>query len=353
MVCVPLDSTQHAWDQGCSQNRFVLSHGVDQFHGFDLGAKLSLGGFVAECHWNSFRIAGCRQPASQKPLVGFKRQVGSKSRPLRQCTRESVEAVMPRDFVKQILFARDIDAMARNFDGPAVVGVLSYVEAEPLKYAFNDCVFHTHSEKSLDLLTAKCRSDRRSATRIHVDHITKDRAAGHFLNQRSRAIARKARHFDIGTPFEPVGRLGSQTQRARRLSYGERIEICAFEKHILRRRRDFCFRPAHDTGNRNGAFSISDYKHGWIQLTFDLIQRRHLFIQIRAPHNDLLARECVRIECMQRLAKSEHDVVRHVSDIIYRPDPEQLETRFQPIRRRANLHPGYISSAIARAEIGI
>src|SRR2546425_4258389 len=177
MVCVPLDSTQHAWNQGCSQNRFVLSHGVDQFHGCDLGANLSLGGFVAECHWNSLRIAGCRQPASQKPLVGFKRQVGSKSRPLRQCTRESVEAVMPRDFVKQILFARDIDAMARNFNGPAVVGVLSYVETEPLKYAFNDCVFHRHSEKSLDLLTAKCRRRNRKAyfrdrksTRLNSSH---------------------------------------------------------------------------------------------------------------------------------------------------------------------------------------
>src|SRR5436189_5943158 len=81
MVCVPLDSTQHAWDQGCSQNCFVLSHRVDQFHGFDLRAKLSLGGFVAECHWDNFRIADCRQPASQKSMLGLQRQVESKSRP--------------------------------------------------------------------------------------------------------------------------------------------------------------------------------------------------------------------------------------------------------------------------------
>src|SRR5262249_22590701 len=137
MVCVPLDSTQHAWDQGCSENRFVLGHGIDQFDGFDLRAKLPLGGFVAECHWDNFRIAGCRQLASQKSLVGFNWQVGSKSRPIRQCTRESVEAVMSRDLVKQIFFARNIDAVARNFDGPAVAGVLR-VETEPLEYAVDD-----------------------------------------------------------------------------------------------------------------------------------------------------------------------------------------------------------------------
>src|SRR5262245_42928505 len=172
MVCVPLDSTQHAWDQGCSENRFVLGHGIDQFDGFDLRAKLPLGGFVAECHWDNFRIAGCRQPASQKSLVGFNRQVGSKSRPIRQCTRESVEAVMSRDLVKQMLCATDSDAVARNVDEPAGAGVLR-VDAEALEYAVDDCVFGSRAQISLDLLTSKCRSDRRSAARAHVDHITK------------------------------------------------------------------------------------------------------------------------------------------------------------------------------------
>src|SRR5262249_19093782 len=150
--------------------------------------------------------------------LGFNGEVGSKSRPFRQCTRESVEAVMSRDLVKQIFFARNIDAVARNFDGPAVAGVLR-VETEPLEYAVDDCVFHRRSQKSLDLLTAKCRSDRRWEARVHVDHITKDGAAGHFLDQRGRPIAGKARHFHIGATFEPVGRLSSQTQRARCLSY--------------------------------------------------------------------------------------------------------------------------------------
>ena len=62
--------------------------------------------------------------------------------------------------------------------------------------------------------------------------------------------------------------------------------------------------------------NVSNDQHRWIQLSFFSIERCQSFIELCSTNDDLPAAERVRIECMQRLAEFQHDVIGDVGNIV-------------------------------------
>ena len=59
------------------------------------------------------------------------------------------------------------------------------------------------------------------------------------------------------------------------------------------------------------------------------------------------------IERVQRLAGFEHDVIRHVHDVVDAADADFFQRRAQPIRAGPNLHAFDDARRVTRAKFGV
>src|SRR5262249_11077577 len=145
-----------------------------------------------------------------------------------------------------------------------------------------------------------------------------------MLNERSRSITRVARHFNVSAAFKSIRGFARENKSAGGLSYGKRIEVCAFKKHVTRGGRYLTLGSAHYSCDRNCAAPVGNHQDRRVQLTFNAVQGDDLFIQVCAADDDLLALKHVRIERVQGLTKLEHDVIRDVRHVIDGTDTETL-----------------------------
>src|SRR5262245_55187512 len=110
---------------------------------------------------------------------------------------------MARNFVEQILFSSDIDSMSRNFCIPAFMRSL-HLEAQSTEDLFDRCIRNCRAEEGFNPMSPQIYRYRPPLLWIHIDNSTVNRPTGVGVNQRRRAIARVARHLNIGSAFEPI-----------------------------------------------------------------------------------------------------------------------------------------------------
>src|SRR5215470_17680891 len=110
---------------------------------------------------------------------------------------------MARDFVKQILFSGDVDAMTGNFHRPAFLRV-AHAEAQLLEDLFDSRIFNRCAEEGLNTLPSQPYCCRISRSWINIDDLIVNGPPANGLNQRCSAIARVASHLNVGSAFESI-----------------------------------------------------------------------------------------------------------------------------------------------------
>src|SRR5207237_8258306 len=142
-----------------------------------------------------------------------------------------LKAWMQRGIFEQVFVTKYGDAMAGNFNVPAIVGMAA-IESKTFEDAVDDRVLNRRSEKFFDTFPAKSSDNRSSTPRVDVNNVAVNASAGQFLYQSARPIAREAGHFDVGAAFESIRSLGGEAKRARRFPNGKWIEMRTFQKHV-------------------------------------------------------------------------------------------------------------------------
>src|SRR6185437_11512470 len=83
----------------------------------------------------------------------------------------------------------------------------------------------------------------------------------------------------------------------------------------------------------------------------DSIERAHGLARPRPAHDDAMLGEAVVIECMERLAEFEHDVIRDVHDVVDGGLPQRFEALPQPVRRWLNSYAANDPRRVTPAKI--
>src|SRR4249920_168009 len=93
--------------------------------------------------------------------------------------------------------------MAWNIHDPSIL-VVRHTETEVLEDSLHNGFVNGCPKKLLDPVLPQRGSNRFSRSWINVDHIAIDGAAGNCPDHRRRAIARVARHLNVGSSLKTI-----------------------------------------------------------------------------------------------------------------------------------------------------
>ena len=150
--------------------------------------------------------------------------------------------------------------------------------------------------------------------------------------------------------FEPARGLAAQVQPVRRAADAHGIERRRFQQHGRGGIGDLGGQATHHACQRHRAFGVHDAKRLAGQLAVLAVQRRQPLAGPGRSDADDTAADGVPIKRVQRLARLQHHVVRHVHDRADRPHPRQLQPLAKPGRRLGHLDVAHEGRRVARAE---
>ncbi len=153
--------------------------------------------------------------------------------------------------------------------------------------------------------------------------------------------------------FPAVRAFRSQPQPLGRTEDRVRLEVRRLEQHVGRRLGDLRFLPAHDPGERDGAFPVGDHQVGRLELAQKAVERPELLPLAGTAHDDPPLGQRRMVERVQRIAEREHGVIRHVDDVGDRPHAGIRQPCAQPRRRRADARAAKEPPHVARAALEI
>ncbi len=97
--------------------------------------------------------------------------------------------------------------------------------------------------------------------------------------------------------------------------------------------RHLALEAADDAGQRDGPALVGDHEHVGRQAPQLAVERAELLAVAAAADDDVVARDVVVVEGVQRLPQLEHHVVRDVDDVVDRTLLERDQPLLQPLRR--------------------
>src|ERR1041385_1830919 len=111
--------------------------------------------------------------------------------------------MMARNFFKEVFLARNIEAIAGNFNGPAVV-CARRAKTKAVENPLHNGIVYASSQDSFDSLTSQCSHDLPPMPGIDVNHIPVKGATREFPDQDRCTVACEPRHFHIGSALKAV-----------------------------------------------------------------------------------------------------------------------------------------------------
>ena len=116
-------------------------------------------------------------------------------------------------------------------------------------------------------------------------------------------------------------------------------------------RPDLGVLAAHDPRERDRPLAVGDDEVRRLERPRHAVERDQPFARSRPAHHDPTFREPFEVEGVERLPPLEHDVVAGVDDVRLRAHAGACETKPEPERRGAHVHPAHDARAVARAEV--
>jgi len=151
------------------------------------------------------------------------------------------------------------------------------------------------------------------------------------LGQKSDSALRSwPTEIRIESALEAGRRLGAQALGARGAANTEHVEVRRFEQDARRFVSDLAVEAAHDTGDTDWPLRIGDHERVARQRTSDVVERFDLFPWSRTANDDPVAFQARTVEGMLRLSPLDHHVVRHIDDVVDRPDASELQAAPEP-----------------------
>ena len=246
---------------------------------------------------------------------------------------DAVISVDASDLLDEVLGAGEVGAPGRRRDGEGSVRV-------------RDCA----ADRLQDLHHRRCRvvdahdprrePDRhgdggRGGRRAHVGDIDVDDPAPVLHEEVDGELGRSSREHRVDPALEAPRRLGREPVAARGPSNGDGVEVRCLDQDVGGRRAHLGLGTAHDTGDRDGPLTapVGDQQVLGLQRPVDVVEGREPLTRTSTPDDDRCGQRC-QVERVQRLAETEHDVVRHVDGQRDRAHPGLGEAHRHPARGR-------------------
>ncbi len=201
----------------------------------------------------------------------------------------------------------------------------SDAKTEALEYASGVELGDVLSEDSFDLSTVQFQGGALDFATNGVNEIAFDLSARGFNNQLSNAIAGRGRDAVIGPTLEPVRRVRVHAQTACRAANAGWIEPGRLDQHVLGLLGDHRVEAAHDAGNGDGLYGISDNEILAGELSLDAVESLDDLAFASQPHDDLAAFEQVEVEGVGGMAEFPECIVGCVGGIVDRTRAEQSQ----------------------------
>ena len=108
------------------------------------------------------------------------------------------------------------------------------------------------------------------------------------------------------------------------------FEGSAFEDNRLRIGCDFRVIAAHDAGDAARLRRVGNDQHVAAELAVDAVKGLHIFAFLGPPCDEVMVDNVVVVICMQGYAQLDHDVVRHVDDVVDRTNAGLAQALLHP-----------------------
>ena len=269
----------------------------------------------------------------------------------RRRARDLVEAVDARDFLREVLHVGAVIAPRRHGDVIRFSALCFDREAELREDLDHLLARDLRAEAALDLVRRVVDRHWLLRLRIAVDDALRDRAGAHVLQQLAGAIerARRVRHVDAA--LEAARGLRVQAAGARRAADARAVERSGFEHDCRRLLRDLGLEAAHDAREAGRMLGIGDDELRALREARAVVERVEVLALFGEAGRQRVARDLIVVVGVHRLAKLDHDEVRHVDDVVDGADAGTLEALLHPLRRRADLDVLDDARAEAVAEV--
>ena len=272
------------------------------------------------------------------------------------CQRVGRHGVVPdraRDLLDQVLDDGDVGAPVRGDDQQLVL--VDGVDLEAQRAQDGD-----------DLRLREAAAEHAPHLRAGEEDLR--RLDGHGVgvgDAAGRDAARRLEHERGGTPQRALGQLRVQpflepgrglradVQRGRGPPRVDRVERRGLHQHVGCRGGGLAVLPADDAGEADRALRVRDEEHRRPQRVLDAVECGEPLAVAGWAHDDRGLSELGEVEGVQRLAVLEHDVVRHVDDVVDGALARQLQAAAHPLWRGADLDAAQHGCRVAHAQLGV
>ena len=150
------------------------------------------------------------------------------------------------------------------------------------------------------------------------------------------------------------GTLAEQAQVAARAARAARLERGGLQQDVHRPVRDLGVQAAHDARERHGTeLRRGDDRHIGRERAILAVERSQALAFGGRAHHDMRHAvrilELVQVECVQRLAEQEQDIVRHVHDVVDGALADSRQALDHPVGARPDLDPADDARGVTRA----
>ena len=130
------------------------------------------------------------------------------------------------------------------------------------------------------------------------------------------------------------------------------VELRGLQQHARRALGDLAVEAAHHAGERDRPAVVGDQQRVVAQLAILAVERPQPLALACEAHDDR-ALQAVGVEGVQRVAEFEHDVVRHVDDVVDRALTGGAQALLHPARRGPHAHALDDGGDVARAQLRV
>ena len=153
-----------------------------------------------------------------------------------------------------------------------------------------------------------------------------------FLTQHGSLFQGVNHTVRVDTPLETERSIGAQTMTACALANPRRIEISTFQQYVTGRFIRSAPFSAEHTGDTHRLFHVADSQIAVAQLMFLAVERHERRTFRHGLHHHFTPFDHIGIETVQRLSVGEHDVIRHIHDIVDGAQTDRAQFVLQPFR---------------------
>ena len=210
-------------------------------------------------------------------------------------------------------------------------------EAERAEGGLDLGVGHVEAEHGVEARALEGDARLALRARVDVDRAAPRRAAADLDQQLRRAPRGVRGQLRREPALEARGGLAAQPQPRRGAADARRVELRGLQQHARRALGDLAVKAAHHAGEGDRAAVVGDQQRVVAQLA-DLAVERPQPLALACEAHDDRALQAVGVEGVQRVAEFEHDVVRHVDDVVDRALAGGAQALLHPARRGPDAH---------------